>query len=124
IVRGYHPVKQGRTTLKAASIVDFSNWGHLVLKILVIRACAVGDFVVNLPALQALQNCDRHARFTLVGYPSTLEIAREFVSVEAIHSIDTDPWRRIFHEPMAGLNFDRAIVWMKDPSVAENLRQS
>jgi heptosyltransferase-3 len=94
------------------------------LNILVVRACAIGDFVLNLPALQALQNLDIGARFTLVGYPETLELARDFVNVAAIHSIESGPWNRLFHESIDGLNFDRAVVWMKDPSVAENLRRS
>jgi len=35
-------------------------------RILVIRACAVGDFVLNLPALQALHRARDDVRFTLV----------------------------------------------------------
>ena|SRR5436190_10381797 len=91
-----------------------------MLKILIIRTCAVGDCVLNLPALSALQR--RHeARFTLVGNPSSLELAREFINVDAIHSIDVQPWRRLFYERIQGLEFDRAVVWMKDRIVAENL---
>lgn len=89
-----------------------------------IRACAVGDFVLNLPALEALQQCHPGSVFTLVGYPSTLTLAREFVDVASMHSIELEPWRRLFHEPVGGLAFDRAIVWMKDSAVAENLRRS
>jgi ADP-heptose:LPS heptosyltransferase len=94
------------------------------LKIVVIRACAVGDFVLNLPALESLQEREPSATFTLVGYPSTLDIARDFVNVSAIHSIETEPWRQLFHGPMSALSFDQAIVWMKDTSIAENLRRS
>ena len=39
------------------------------MNILIIRACAVGDFVLNLPALEALQTSCPAARFVLVGYP-------------------------------------------------------
>ena len=95
-----------------------------MLKILVVRACAIGDFVLNLPALQALHKVRTDAEFTLVGYPSTLELARDFIPVEAIYSIETEPWRRLFHEPLSDLKFDSAIVWMKDPIVADNLRLS
>jgi heptosyltransferase-3 len=95
-----------------------------VLKILVVRACAVGDFVLNLPALQAMQNVRSDARFTLLGYPATLELARDFITVDRILSIEGDPWSRLFYEPIAGLEFDSAVVWMKDPVVAENLRRS
>lgn len=93
-------------------------------KILIVRACAIGDFVLNLPALQALQNARTGARFTLVGYPSTLELAREFISVDGIFSIESAVWSRLFYEPVPGLNFDSAIVWMKEPVIAEHLRLS
>jgi ADP-heptose:LPS heptosyltransferase len=96
----------------------------LTLKIIVIRACAVGDFVLNLPALEALQASEPSSEFTLVGYPGTLEIARDFVNVSAVHSIEVEPWRRLFHSPIEHLAFERAIVWMKDASVAENLSRS
>lgn len=95
------------------------------MHIIIIRACAVGDFILNLPALAALQESEPSAQFTLVGYPSTLEIAREFVRVPTIHSIDVEPWRNLFQGPIPDLqSFDRAIVWMKNPVVAENLRAS
>jgi ADP-heptose:LPS heptosyltransferase len=93
-------------------------------RILIVRACAIGDFVLNLQALRALHAVRHDARFTLVGYPTTLELAREFVPVEAVHSIEIDPWPRLFYEAIPGLSFDSAIVWMKDPVVAENLRAS
>jgi len=94
-----------------------------VPKTLVVRACAIGDFVLNLPALVALQR-RRGRRFTLVGNPSGLELAREFVDVDGIYSIDLQPWSRLFYEPVPGLEFDDAVVWMKDPAVAENLAAS
>ena len=94
------------------------------MQIIIIRACAVGDFVLGLPALEALQEKHPTAHFTLIGYPSTLEIARDFIRVSAIHSIDVEPWRHLFHQPISGLSFDQAIVWMKNPEVAKNLRAS
>jgi ADP-heptose:LPS heptosyltransferase len=93
-------------------------------KTLIVRACAIGDFVLNIPALQALHKVQPHARFTLVGYPSTLELAREFIPVDAIYSIETQPWSRLFHEPISGWYFDSAVVWMKEPSFSNNLRLS
>ena len=92
--------------------------------VLVVRACAVGDFVLNLPALTALQKLHTNARFTLVGNPSTLDLAREFVAVENLYAIETPPWSRLFYESVSNLEFDSAIVWMKDPAVAENLYSS
>jgi hypothetical protein len=87
---------------------------------LIVRACAIGDFVLNLPALSQLQKTGGGA-FTLVGNPSSLELARKFVQVDRIQSIDLPPWSRLFYEPVPTLEFDRAFVWMKDPAVADNL---
>src|SRR5262245_9382674 len=93
-------------------------------KTLVVRACAIGDFVLNLPALIALQRAQVDVQFALVGYPSTLELAQDFVRVEKIHSIDVQPWSRLFYEALPGLEFDSAVVWMKDPDFARNLMAS
>jgi ADP-heptose:LPS heptosyltransferase len=93
-------------------------------RVLIVRACAIGDFVLNLPALQALARSLPDAEFTLVGYPSTLELAKEFMPVRAVHSIDTPPWSDLFIRPLSGLGFDSAIVWMKDDGFANNLRAS
>jgi heptosyltransferase III len=95
-----------------------------IKKTLIIRACGVGDFVLNLPALIALQGRRPDTRFTLVGNPSTLELAREFVAVENVSSIEVQPWSRLFYEPVTTLAFDSAILWMKDPAVAANLESS
>jgi ADP-heptose:LPS heptosyltransferase len=92
-----------------------------VPKTLVVRTCAIGDFVFNLPALASLQRTRPKDRFTLVGNPSSLELARDFVDVEAIHSIDIQPWSSLFYQTLPGLEFDSALVWMKDPIVANYL---
>jgi heptosyltransferase-3 len=94
------------------------------MRILIIRACAIGDFVLNLPALRALAAANPRARFTLVGYPSTLALARSFIPVDAIHSIEAQPWSGLFTGPLPGLAFDSAWVWMNDATVADNLRTS
>ena len=93
-------------------------------KFLVLRTCAVGDFVLNLPALVALQKAYPSARFTLVGNASTLSLARAFIAVDAIYSMDLQPWPRLFYETLPALEFDGAIIWMKDPAVQANLRAS
>ena len=95
-----------------------------ITRIIVVRACAVGDFVFNLPALIAVQKLLPNARFTLVGNASTLELARAFAAIDGVHSIDLQPWSRLFYESIPGLEFEMAIVWMKDPVVADNLRNS
>jgi heptosyltransferase III len=93
-------------------------------RILIVRVCAVGDFVLNLPALISLQQKHCGARFVLVGNSSSLELARDFVTVEAIHSIEAQPWSRLFYERMPPMDFDGSVVWMKDPVVANNLSVS
>ena len=93
-------------------------------RLLIVRTCAIGDFVLNLPALIALQKIYPSVFFTLVGNPLPLELAREFVPVENVYSIELPPWSRLFYEAIPDLKFDSAIVWMKDPIVAENLRLS
>jgi len=93
-------------------------------RILIVRACAVGDFVLNLPALRAIALRHPGARFTLVGYPQTLALAKPFIDIEAIHSIESPPWSQLFIGPLANLNFISAWVWMKDPTLANHLRQS
>ena len=94
------------------------------MRFLIIRACAIGDFVLNLPALRALAAAYPQAAFTLVGYPATLELARTFLPIEAIHSIDSQPWSGLFAGPLRDLAFEAAWVWMKNTTVAENLKIS
>jgi ADP-heptose:LPS heptosyltransferase len=96
-------------------------------RILIVRACAVGDFVLNLPALRAIAAQHPNCRFTLVGYPEKLALAKMFLPVEAIHSIETSPWSDLFGGPWrhtSRLQFDAAYVWMKADAFAENLRLS
>jgi ADP-heptose:LPS heptosyltransferase len=94
------------------------------MRLLVVRACAIGDFVLHLPALRALAAAEPSGRFTLIGYPATLALARSFIPVDAIHSIEVPPWSDLFSNPAAIPHFDGAWVWMKDRTVAENLRKS
>jgi ADP-heptose:LPS heptosyltransferase len=93
-------------------------------RILAIRACAVGDFVLHLPALTALKKTLPDARWTLVGNPAGLELAREFLAVDAVYSIDLPPWSTLFWDTVKDLKFDAAFVWMKDPVVANQLAAS
>jgi ADP-heptose:LPS heptosyltransferase len=95
-----------------------------MMRILVVRACAIGDFVLHLPALRALAATHPTATFTLVGYPSVLELGRAFLPVEAIHSIETGIWSHLFIGPVRNLRFDAAFVWMRSPEFSRNLEQS
>jgi ADP-heptose:LPS heptosyltransferase len=102
--------------------------GRANTRILVVRACAIGDFVLNIPALLGLRHhLGASVRFTFVGYSSTLQITREFLpadAIEAIQSIETPPWSALFAGPIERTGFDAAIVWMKDDTVARNLQKS
>jgi ADP-heptose:LPS heptosyltransferase len=51
-------------------------------------------------------------------------LAKCFIPVEAIHSIESPPWSMLFAGPVSGLAFDEAWVWMKDSTVADHLRES
>jgi heptosyltransferase III len=93
-------------------------------RLLIIRVCAIGDFILNLPALTTLHKFYANVQFTLVGNAASLELAREFVPVENVHSIELPPWSQLFYEPLPDLEFDCAVVWMKDPTVAANLKLS
>ena len=93
-------------------------------RVLIVRACAIGDFVLNLPALRALALQNSRARFTLVGYPEVLSLAKGFIPIEAIHSIESPPWSRLFSVPVFQLSFDKAWVWMSDSTLANHLRES
>jgi len=93
-------------------------------RILIVRVCAIGDFILNIPALRAIAANSPDASFTLVGNPDTLSLAKEFIPVEAIHSLESPPLNKLFVAPVSGLNFESAWVWMKDPTVADHMRDS
>ena len=98
------------------------------MRVLVVRVCAIGDFVLHLPALRALSLALPNARFTLIGYPGTLALARTFLPIDEIYSIETQPWASLFNGPLSNARFearfDAAWVWMKDSVIADNLRRS
>lgn len=116
-LRGFNPCNSCNPPL----IVLISNF---LMRILIVRACAIGDFVLHLPALRALAAAHPEARFTFVGYPAVLALARTFIAVEAIFSLEVQPWSGLFTGPVPELTFDSAWVWMSDSIVADNLRRS
>jgi len=59
-----------------------------------------------------------------VGYPEVLSLAKGFIPIEAIHSIESPPWSRLFSGPVFQLSFDKAWVWMSDSTLANHLRES
>ena len=94
------------------------------MRLLIVRACAIGDFVLHLPALRALAAMHPGDTFTLVGYPSTLALAKTFLPVDSISSIELQPWAGLFAGPADIPSFDAAWVWMRDSTFATHLRES
>ena len=100
--------------------------------ILILRAGAIGDFVLTLPALAALRQAFPNARLTLVGNASAAPLALRCGYADAIHSIDEtwvsdlfDASGRHSAELRRRLaDVDLAVVWLRDPDgpVAANLR--
>ena len=90
---------------------------------LVIRAGALGDTILAIPALRALHDWNREGRLELAGYPSMLRVAGLAVPVDGIHSIDRALFAGLFSDrlPPELENFLRAfdlvVAWFqKDPS--------
>jgi ADP-heptose:LPS heptosyltransferase len=87
-------------------------------RILVIRAGALGDTILALPALRALRA--RNSRLELVGYPSVLRVARLAMRVDAIHSIDRALFSGLFSGALSAelerflASFDLVIAWTRD----------
>lgn len=89
-------------------------------RVLVVRAGAIGDFVLTLPALVALRRAYPLARLHLVGNRAAAVLALESGTVDAVYSFD-DAWvARLFTPtpaaataPLADVDF--AVVWLRDP---------
>jgi hypothetical protein len=113
------PPKKGETILVGTSSKGQASIAFQPTpadKILVFRGCAIGDFVLNLPTLCALSASNPNARFTLVGYPQILSLARLFIPVDGICS-----WTLNLESLVLGaftdLDFDVALVWSKNPTL-------
>src|SRR6516162_11257361 len=91
--------------------------------VLVIRAGALGDVLLTLPALHALRRRHPDSRVHVVGYPDVWQVADSLI--DGVTSIDHPRFASLFTpEPSAGLcswlsTFDAAIAWMvRDPRPA------
>jgi ADP-heptose:LPS heptosyltransferase len=89
----------------------------------VIRAGALGDILLALPALRALrEKIGPTGRLELVGYPTVLQLASHALRVDAIHSIDRALFSGLFSEPNSPelgdllASFDLVVAWCRDPS--------
>lgn len=102
------------------------------VRILVLRGGAIGDFIVTLPALQALRVRWPDAYIELAGYPHVAQLARLGGLVDHVVSLDAARMARFFalrpafDETLAGYvrSFDFIVSYLHDPSgtVQDNLR--
>jgi ADP-heptose:LPS heptosyltransferase len=101
-------------------------------RILLLRAGAIGDFILTLPALAALRAAWPEARIVLFGHPRTHELALAAHVVDEVRSIDAADVARLHIWPAAISrdfssllkSFDLAVSWLSDPDevVCRNLR--
>jgi ADP-heptose:LPS heptosyltransferase len=102
------------------------------VRILVLRGGAIGDFIVTLPALQALRERWPDGYIELIGYPHVARLAGIAGIVSKVESLDRAGIARLFsfrptmtEEQIAHFRtFDVIINYLHDPdgSVAENLK--
>lgn len=103
-------------------------------RILVLRGGAIGDFIVTLPALQALRERWPDAHIELLGYPHVARLAELAGIVNRVESLDRGPVARLFatryvldeEQERWFRSFDIILNYLHDPdgSVAENFRQT
>ena len=95
-------------------------------RLLVLRGGAIGDFIVTLPALQALRNRWPDAHIELLGYPHVARLAELAGLVSVVRSLDDGrlaryfaPDARIRDEDQAYFkSFDVIVNYLHDPDRA------
>ncbi|HNR94058.1 MAG TPA: glycosyltransferase family 9 protein [Kiritimatiellia bacterium] len=96
---------------------------HKNPRILILRGGAIGDFIVTLPALQALRRRWPEAFIELLGYPHVARLALGGGLVNTVRSLDEAGMARFF-APMASFDpeqvnfvrsFDLIVSWLHDP---------
>lgn len=101
-------------------------------RFLILRGGAIGDFILTLPALQALRDRWPDAYIELVGYPHIANLALAAGLVDHVESLDRADaarlftWRPTFSEEQAEhlRSFDLVISYLHDPDgvVKANLK--
>ena len=101
-------------------------------RFLILRGGAIGDFILTLPALQALRDRWPDAYIELVGYPHIANLALAAGLVDHVESLDRADaarlftWRPTFSEEQAAhlRSFDLVISYLHDPDgvVKANLK--
>jgi len=92
-------------------------------RILVLRGGAIGDFLMTLPALQAMREQWPDAHIELVGYPHIAELARTGKTIDASRSLDEAGMARLFskrpdfedHQLSYLRSFDMVFSYLHDP---------
>jgi heptosyltransferase III len=92
-------------------------------RILVIRGGAIGDFILTLPALNALRDARPQAHMEILGYKHIAVLAEKRFYAQAVHSIEYGPLARFFapnSELPAELadyfaSFDLIVSYLYDP---------
>ncbi len=100
--------------------------------VLVLRAGAIGDFILTLPALVALRAAYPEARVRLVGNSAAVPLALDSGLVDAACSFDAAWVTHLFAPAPSSLqelepalaDIDLAIVWLRNPAspVVDSLR--
>jgi heptosyltransferase-2 len=101
-------------------------------RFLIFRGGAIGDFILTLPAIQALRDRWPNAYIELVGYPHIANLALAAGLVDRVESLDRAnaarlfTWRPSFSEEQAThiRSFDLVISYLHDPDgiVQANLK--
>src|SRR5206468_3441469 len=65
-------------------------------RILVIRGGAIGDFILTLPALNALRDSMPHAHIEILGYKHIAVLAENRFYAQAVQSIEYAPLAKFF----------------------------
>ena len=103
-------------------------------RFLILRGGAIGDFILTLPALQALRDRWPDAYIELVGYPHIANLALAAGLVDHVESLDRADaarlftWRPTFSEEQAAhlRSFDLVLSYLHDPDgvVSANLKSA
>ncbi len=102
-------------------------------RILIIRGGALGDFILTLPALEALRNAHAQAHIEILGYNHIISLAENRRYTQAIRSIEYAPMSAFFaaNSELPGeltnyfASFDLTISYPYDPDriFENNLRR-
>ncbi len=104
------------------------------MRVLILRGGALGDFIMTLPALQAIREADATGWITVIGYPHIAGLAQAGGLADEVRSLDEVgmarffSWKPEFTEEQVAFvsSFDLVISYLHDPGdiVRRNLLQA